>query len=109
MIQKVSPVQISWQEISHLLLTNPFLTVPLFCCYFGGRECYTKIIRMLLIRKYKLTVCSSLAFKSKKMGQPYRLNGVGRNGFQKPDKPLDCGNSGTTMRLLGGIVGRRRS
>jgi 3-phosphoshikimate 1-carboxyvinyltransferase len=31
--------------------------------------------------------------------------GVGRNGFLEPDGSLDCGNSGTTMRLLSGIVG----
>lgn len=33
------------------------------------------------------------------------VDGVGRNGFHTPDQPLDCGNSGTTMRLLSGIVG----
>jgi len=32
------------------------------------------------------------------------IEGVGRDGLQKPDQPLDCGNSGTTMRLLSGIV-----
>jgi 3-phosphoshikimate 1-carboxyvinyltransferase len=30
--------------------------------------------------------------------------GVGKTGFQKPENPLDCGNSGTTMRLLAGIL-----
>ena len=33
------------------------------------------------------------------------VEGVGRNGLQTPDDQLDCGNSGTTMRLLSGIVG----
>ena len=33
------------------------------------------------------------------------VHGVGRNGFKEPAGPLDCGNSGTTMRLLSGIVG----
>lgn len=33
-----------------------------------------------------------------------KISGVGREGFQTPDQPLDCGNSGTTMRLLSGIV-----
>lgn len=33
------------------------------------------------------------------------VEGVGRSGLQTPNKPLDCGNSGTTMRLLSGIVG----
>ncbi|TVQ01926.1 MAG: 3-phosphoshikimate 1-carboxyvinyltransferase [Balneolaceae bacterium] len=32
------------------------------------------------------------------------IRGVGRDGLQIPGEPLDCGNSGTTMRLLGGIV-----
>ncbi len=32
------------------------------------------------------------------------IEGVGKNGIRKPDAPLDCGNSGTTMRLLAGIL-----
>ncbi|NBB85752.1 MAG: 3-phosphoshikimate 1-carboxyvinyltransferase [Bacteroidetes bacterium] len=32
------------------------------------------------------------------------VEGVGRFGFTPPEKPLDCGNSGTTMRLLTGIL-----
>ncbi len=32
------------------------------------------------------------------------VKGVGLRGLTKPDKPLDCGNSGTTMRLLSGIL-----
>lgn len=30
--------------------------------------------------------------------------GVGKAGFKKPNGPLDCGNSGTTMRLLAGVL-----
>ena len=26
------------------------------------------------------------------------------NGFSKPNNPLDCGNSGTTARLLSGVL-----
>lgn len=37
-------------------------------------------------------------------GTTVKVSGVGRDGFQDPDEPLDCGNSGTTMRLLSGIV-----
>ncbi len=33
-----------------------------------------------------------------------KIKGVGRNGFKEPDSILDCGNSGTTMRLLSGIL-----
>lgn len=32
------------------------------------------------------------------------LKGVGKNGFSKPKNALDCGNSGTTMRLLAGVL-----
>lgn len=32
------------------------------------------------------------------------VHGVGRDGLQTPLKDLDCGNSGTTMRLLSGII-----
>lgn len=32
------------------------------------------------------------------------IKGVGKKGFQKSEKPLDCGNSGTTVRLISGIL-----
>jgi 3-phosphoshikimate 1-carboxyvinyltransferase len=32
------------------------------------------------------------------------ISGTGINGLSKPTAPLDCGNSGTTMRLLAGIL-----
>lgn len=32
------------------------------------------------------------------------IDGVGKTGFRKPTRDLDCGNSGTTMRLLSGIL-----
>ena len=32
------------------------------------------------------------------------VKGVGKYGLCKPEKPLDCGNSGTTARLLAGIL-----
>ena len=32
------------------------------------------------------------------------IEGAGKTGFKKPLGDLDCGNSGTTMRLLGGIL-----
>lgn len=32
-----------------------------------------------------------------------RVTGVGRRGFQEPEQVLDCGNSGTAMRLLAGV------
>ena len=32
------------------------------------------------------------------------IQGVGLNGLKAPSEPLDCGNSGTTMRLLAGVL-----
>lgn len=32
------------------------------------------------------------------------IHGVGKHGLQAPDRPLDCGNSGTSMRLLAGLL-----
>jgi 3-phosphoshikimate 1-carboxyvinyltransferase len=32
------------------------------------------------------------------------VKGRGLDGFVAPEGPLDCGNSGTTMRLLAGIL-----
>ncbi len=32
------------------------------------------------------------------------IKGLGKTGFQKPAKDLDCGNSGTTARLLAGVL-----
>ncbi len=32
------------------------------------------------------------------------VKGVGKTGFRKPLQELDCGNSGTTVRLLSGIL-----
>ncbi|MFW5992430.1 MAG: 3-phosphoshikimate 1-carboxyvinyltransferase [Halanaerobiaceae bacterium] len=34
----------------------------------------------------------------------YRVGGVGLYGLREPDKIIDCGNSGTTMRLLTGLL-----
>ena len=37
-------------------------------------------------------------------GTQARVHGVGLLGLRAPDGPLDCGNSGTTMRLMLGIL-----
>ena len=35
------------------------------------------------------------------------VHGRGLDGLRRPDGPLDCGNSGTTMRLLAGVLATR--
>lgn len=37
-------------------------------------------------------------------GDVLQIDGVGKKGFTAPSGPLDCGNSGTTMRLMAGIL-----
>ena len=36
------------------------------------------------------------------------VHGVGLHGLQAPDGPLDCGNAGTAMRLLAGLLAGQR-
>jgi 3-phosphoshikimate 1-carboxyvinyltransferase len=40
-------------------------------------------------------------------GEGVLVNGVGLDGLREPDTILDCGNSGTTMRLLLGLLAGR--
>ena len=40
-------------------------------------------------------------------GLPVRVQGVGLDGLGEPDAVLDCGNSGTTMRLMLGLLAGR--
>lgn len=37
-------------------------------------------------------------------GTDLTIHGVGKRGLSAPSFPLDCGNSGTTMRLMSGIL-----
>ncbi|MGB5240395.1 MAG: 3-phosphoshikimate 1-carboxyvinyltransferase [Prochlorococcaceae cyanobacterium] len=40
-------------------------------------------------------------------GEPVLVQGVGLDGLMEPDDVLDCGNSGTTMRLMLGLLAGR--
>ena len=46
----------------------------------------------------------NLGVDIRQQGSTVFVKGVGKNGFTKPTKELDCGNSGTTMRLLAGVL-----
>ena len=37
-------------------------------------------------------------------GQVVTIEGLGFSGFRAPDKPLDMGNSGTSIRLISGVL-----
>lgn len=51
-----------------------------------------------------LNCLENLGVEIKREGSTVKIRGVGKNGFSAPAKPLDCENSGTTMRLLAGIL-----
>ena len=40
-------------------------------------------------------------------GSTVVIQGMGPEGLGEPTRPLDCGNSGTTMRLLAGVLAGR--
>ncbi len=54
---------------------------------------------------HTLKALQDLGVDIKRLG-PGRVEvaGVGTRGFKPPSQPLDCGNSGTTMRLLAGLL-----
>lgn len=45
-----------------------------------------------------------LGVEIERNGTSVRVRGVGKTGFRSSSEPLDCGNSGTTMRLLAGVL-----
>jgi 3-phosphoshikimate 1-carboxyvinyltransferase len=45
-----------------------------------------------------------LGVEIEREGSTVLIKGVGKNGLTKPKNDLDCGNSGTTMRLLSGVL-----
>lgn len=51
-----------------------------------------------------LSCLAELGVKFERDGALLRIEGVGIRGYQAPSGPLDCGNSGTTMRLITGIL-----
>ncbi|MGE3466377.1 MAG: 3-phosphoshikimate 1-carboxyvinyltransferase [Pyrinomonadaceae bacterium] len=51
-----------------------------------------------------LACMSALGVGVKREDSQIVIAGVGKRGLKAPDLPLDCGNSGTTMRLLSGIL-----
>ncbi len=49
-------------------------------------------------------VLGQLGVRFRQDGENLIVSGVGRDGFGGVDAPLDCGNSGTTIRLLAGLL-----
>ncbi len=47
---------------------------------------------------------NQLGAEVEREGDTVHVRGVGRNGFKEPAAELDCGNSGSTMRMLAGVL-----
>ncbi len=54
-----------------------------------------------------LSCLRQLGIAIEKDGEDILVHGKGLDGFSAPDAPLDCGNSGTTMRLISGLLAGR--
>jgi 3-phosphoshikimate 1-carboxyvinyltransferase len=51
-----------------------------------------------------LRCLSDLGVELERNGSTVVINGVGKKGLTQPKDPLDCGNSGTTIRLMSGVL-----
>ncbi len=51
-----------------------------------------------------LDCLAKLGVKIRRENTEIIIEGVGKNGLTEPAEKLDCGNSGTTMRLLAGVL-----
>jgi 3-phosphoshikimate 1-carboxyvinyltransferase len=51
-----------------------------------------------------LSCLQQLGVELERNGAEVVIHGVGAKGLRRSSEPLDCGNSGTTMRLLSGIL-----
>ena len=52
-------------------------------------------------------VLRTLGASIPELSDDFVVEGVGREGLRAPSGPLDCGNSGTTTRLMAGVVAAR--
>ena len=76
---------------------------------FGAIAKGTTLIEGLLPAEDPLSTAECLRSMGVKISQINKgdiveVNGVGLNGFQEPRDILNCGNSGTTMRLIMGLL-----
>lgn len=103
MIKKVRPAQ----QVSGRLTVPPDKSISHRSALFASLS-----EEVSLIKNYSqaadpqstLHCLKSLGVPVKKKDNEVVIEGVGRDGFIRPGTSLDCGNSGTTMRLLTGIV-----
>ena len=66
----------------------------------------TKINNLLESEDVKSTIrnLKQLGVKIRKKSNQWIVNGVGTGGFQQPNQVINSGNSGTTSRLILGLI-----
>ena len=69
----------------------------------GGRCCIKNIAGSLDVESTS-NCLKQLGVEIAKENKSVIVNGIGFKNFKEPDKTLDCGNSGTTLRLLTGLL-----
>jgi 3-phosphoshikimate 1-carboxyvinyltransferase len=65
--------------------------------YLAGADC---IATLMCLEAYGVPITRSTSAR----GLSIRIEGRGPRGFRPPSGPLDCANSGTSMRLLAGLA-----
>lgn len=55
-----------------------------------------------------LAALAAMGVQIREDGEVLRVTGVGLDGLREPSSAIDCGNSGTTMRLLAGVLAAQR-
>ncbi|SMN11897.1 5-Enolpyruvylshikimate-3-phosphate synthase [uncultured Candidatus Thioglobus sp.] len=55
-----------------------------------------------------LKAFQAMGVKIEREGDNVTIHGVGLHGLKEPSKPLDLGNSGTSMRLMSGILAAQK-
>jgi len=55
-----------------------------------------------------LRAFQQMGVKIDRTGSNVTIYGVGKNGLQSPSKPLDIGNSGTSIRLMSGLLSAQK-
>jgi 3-phosphoshikimate 1-carboxyvinyltransferase len=68
-----------------------------------GRSRITRILESADVHS-TAGVLRSLGVDIPPLSDDFVVRGVGLRGLEQPDGPLDCGNSGTTTRLMAGVV-----
>ena len=56
------------------------------------------------IERFVFPLVKAFGAEVEKKGDTWHIHGVGVGGFAEPDQVIDCGNSGTGVRLIMGAM-----